>query len=59
VIKVQRQAAIVSPIAGTTRDVIEVSINCGGFPILMYDTAGIRESIDTIEREGVRIAQET
>lgn len=54
----QRPAAIVSPIAGTTRDVVETSLDIGGFPVLLSDTAGLRESPDTVEREGVRRARE-
>nr|CAB3251370.1 tRNA modification GTPase GTPBP3, mitochondrial-like [Phallusia mammillata] len=49
----QRQAAIVSPIAGTTRDVIETALDIDGFPVLMSDTAGLRQSEDIIEKEGV------
>ncbi|WP_112661948.1 tRNA uridine-5-carboxymethylaminomethyl(34) synthesis GTPase MnmE [Microvirga flavescens] len=49
----QRDVAIVSPIAGTTRDVIEVKCDLGGLPVLIVDTAGLRESGDVIEQEGV------
>ena len=49
-----RQAAIVSPIAGTTRDVIEVSLDIGGYPVILSDTAGLRHSEDLIEREGIK-----
>ncbi|HAX90980.1 MAG TPA: tRNA uridine-5-carboxymethylaminomethyl(34) synthesis GTPase MnmE [Rhodospirillaceae bacterium] len=52
----QREAAIVSPIAGTTRDVIEVQLDLGGYPVSLVDTAGLRESADAIESEGVRRA---
>tara|TARA_R110000868_G_scaffold79102_1_gene225315 strand:- start:288989 stop:290419 length:1431 start_codon:yes stop_codon:yes gene_type:complete len=52
----QRDAAIVSEIAGTTRDMIEVHLDLGGFPVTMVDTAGLRESRDVIESEGVRRA---
>lgn len=48
-----RQAAIVSANAGTTRDVIEVPINLDGIPIVLIDTAGLRNATDLIEREGV------
>lgn len=51
-----RDAAIVTPIAGTTRDPIEVPINLGGVAATLIDTAGIRESIDPIEQEGIRRA---
>ncbi|KAI1313873.1 tRNA modification GTPase gtpbp3, mitochondrial [Mortierella claussenii] len=54
----KRQAAIVSPIPGTTRDVVEVSLDIGGYPILVGDTAGLRSSQDEIEMEGVRRAQD-
>ncbi|KAF9924709.1 tRNA modification GTPase gtpbp3, mitochondrial [Linnemannia zychae] len=54
----KRQAAIVSPIPGTTRDVVEVSLNIGGYPIIIGDTAGLRTSQDEIEMEGVRRAQD-
>jgi tRNA modification GTPase len=53
---VQREAAITSPIAGTTRDVIEVAIDLGGYPVVLADTAGLRESADIIEQEGLRRA---
>ncbi|MDP9196431.1 MAG: tRNA uridine-5-carboxymethylaminomethyl(34) synthesis GTPase MnmE [Pseudomonadota bacterium] len=52
----RREAAIVSAQAGTTRDVIEVHLDLGGFPVIMADTAGLRESGDTIEGEGIRRA---
>jgi tRNA modification GTPase len=54
----RREAAIVSPYAGTTRDVIEVHLDLDGYPMTLIDTAGIRETEDPIEREGVRRAQE-
>jgi tRNA modification GTPase len=52
----RREAAITSPLAGTTRDVIEVAIDLAGYPVLLADTAGLRESVDTIEQEGLRRA---
>ncbi len=52
----RREAAIVSHQAGTTRDVIEVHMNIAGFPVILADTAGLRETSDDIEEEGVRRA---
>lgn len=53
----RRDVAIVSPIAGTTRDAIEVRLDLGGIPVVLVDTAGLRESADEIEAEGVRRAR--
>lgn len=53
----RREVAIVSPIAGTTRDIIEVHCDLGGLPVVIVDTAGLRESDDLIEREGVARAR--
>ncbi|HVY87992.1 MAG TPA: tRNA uridine-5-carboxymethylaminomethyl(34) synthesis GTPase MnmE [Hyphomonadaceae bacterium] len=52
----RREAAIVSPIAGTTRDVVEVRLVMAGYPVWVADTAGLREAGDAIEVEGVRRA---
>ncbi len=52
----RRDVAITSPIPGTTRDVIEVAIDLGGFPVVLADTAGLRDSADAIEQEGRRRA---
>jgi len=55
---VQRNAAIVTPIAGTTRDVIELGANISGYPVLIADTAGITDNTeDIIEAEGIRRAR--
>ena len=53
----RREAAIVSPHPGTTRDVIEVHLDLGGYPMTLLDTAGIRDSDDPVEQEGVRRAR--
>ena len=52
----KRDVAIVSEIAGTTRDVIEAHLNIDGYPVIMSDTAGIRESKDEIENKGIKLA---
>lgn len=52
----RREAAIVSPIAGTTRDVVEVRLVLAGYPVWVADTAGLREASDAIEAEGIRRA---
>jgi tRNA modification GTPase len=49
----RRDVAIVSEIAGTTRDIVEVHLDIGGFPIILADTAGIRFSDDQIEKQGI------
>src|SRR5580658_3651017 len=54
----RREAAIVSPYAGTTRDVIEVHLDLDGYPVTLLDTAGIRESAVPVEQEGVKRARE-
>ncbi len=52
----KRDVAIVSEIAGTTRDVIESHLNLDGYPVVISDTAGIRESKDEIEKKGIKLA---
>ena len=52
----RRDVAITSPVPGTTRDVIEVAIDLGGYPFVLADTAGLRDSADAIEQEGKRRA---
>jgi tRNA modification GTPase len=50
----QRPAAIVTPVAGTTRDVVELHVNIGGYPVIIADTAGLRtETSDEVEKEGI------
>jgi tRNA modification GTPase len=53
----RRDVAITSHIAGTTRDVIEVALDLGGYPVVLADTAGLRDSADSIEKEGIRRAR--
>lgn len=55
----KREAAIVTDIPGTTRDVIEVRLTLGGYLIWVSDTAGLRETVDIVEAEGVRRALKT
>jgi tRNA modification GTPase len=54
---VEREAAIVTPIAGTTRDILDAELVIGGYAVTLSDTAGLRDSEDVIEREGVRRAR--
>ncbi|MDB4827907.1 tRNA uridine-5-carboxymethylaminomethyl(34) synthesis GTPase MnmE [Candidatus Pelagibacter sp.] len=51
-----RDVAIVSEIAGTTRDVIETHLNIDGYPVIVSDTAGIRDSINEIEKKGIKLS---
>jgi tRNA modification GTPase len=53
----RREAAIVSPYPGTTRDIIEVHLDLAGYPVTLLDTAGVRDSNDPVEQEGVRRAR--
>lgn len=52
----QREAVIVSDIAGTTRDAVDVYMNLGGYPVVFTDTAGLRETDEQIEKKGIEIA---
>lgn len=51
-----REAAIVSPIAGTTRDIVEIHLDLGGYPFIIADTAGLHETAEQIESEGINRA---
>ncbi|KAF2859214.1 hypothetical protein K470DRAFT_259097 [Piedraia hortae CBS 480.64] len=53
-----REAAIVSPLPGTTRDVVELSLDLGGYPVRISDTAGVRSADGEVEGEGIRRAKE-
>ncbi len=53
-----REVAIVSEVAGTTRDVIETHLNLDGYPVIISDTAGIRNSRDEIEKKGIKLSLE-
>ena len=55
---VRREAAIVSAVAGTTRDPVEVHLDLGGCPVTLIDTAGLRDSSDTVEQIGIMRARE-
>ena len=52
----KREVAIVSEIAGTTRDVVEAHLNIDGYPVIISDTAGIRDSKDEIEKKGIKLS---
>jgi tRNA modification GTPase len=52
-----REAAIVSGRPGTTRDVVEVALDVGGYPVVIADTAGLRDATEEVEKEGVRRAR--
>jgi len=49
-----RQASIVTPIPGTTRDVLELTLDIGGLPVVVADTAGLRDTDDVVESIGVQ-----
>ena len=52
----QRDAAIVTPIPGTTRDILSLSLDIGGLPVIISDTAGLRKTQDVIENIGIERA---
>ncbi len=52
----KKDVAIVSDIAGTTRDIIEIHLNIDGYPVILSDTAGIRDSKNEIEKKGIKLA---
>lgn len=53
----QREAAIVTRVPGTTRDILELSLDIGGLPVSVADTAGLRETVDEIEQIGIERAR--
>jgi tRNA modification GTPase len=54
----RREVSIVTDIAGTTRDILQVDLNIDGFLVKLYDTAGLRLTEETVEKEGIRRARE-
>ncbi len=52
-----REAVIVSSVAGTTRDAVDINLDLGGWPVVLTDTAGLRQSAGQIEQQGIRIAE--
>lgn len=55
----QREAAIVTPVPGTTRDILELSLDIGGLPVIVADTAGLRHTQDVVEKIGVERARKS
>jgi tRNA modification GTPase len=56
-LQAQREAAIVTSVPGTTRDILELSLDIGGIPVVVSDTAGIRATDDMVEAIGIERAQ--
>lgn len=54
----QRDAAIVTPIPGTTRDILSLSLDIGGLPVIISDTAGLRQTKDVVESIGIERAHQ-
>lgn len=54
----QREAAIVTPIPGTTRDILSLSLDIGGLPVIISDTAGLRKTEDVVEKIGIERAKQ-
>lgn len=54
----QRDAAIVTPVPGTTRDILSLSLDIGGLPVIISDTAGLRRTQDVIESIGIERAHQ-
>lgn len=57
--KAQREAAIVTPVPGTTRDILELSLDIDGLPVIVADTAGLRKTDDVVETIGIEKAKKT
>lgn len=53
----QREAAIVTHVPGTTRDILELSLDIGGLPVLVTDSAGLRDTTDEVEKIGIERAR--
>jgi tRNA modification GTPase len=56
-VEAQREAAIVTPVPGTTRDILELSLDIDGLPVIVADTAGLRNTDDVVENIGVKRAK--
>ena len=55
---IERQAVIVSDVAGTTRDAVDVYLDISGYPVILTDTAGLRQAQDEIEKQGIEISKQ-